>query len=105
MVYMISYSVKEFAAKLKKAREKKGLSQRALGAKVQLPQSHISKMEQGSIDFQLSTLLEVAWALDLDVMLVPRQYSSAVEAIQHIAKGDLSLPAYRLDDEEGEENV
>lgn len=96
---MVKYPVQEFASKLKKAREKLGLSQRALGAKVRLPQSHISKMEQGVIDFQLSTLLEVAWALELELMLVPRQYSMAVEAI---VKGKTSTPAYQLDDEEEE---
>lgn len=102
-ILMIKYPVQEFAAQLKKAREKKGLSQRALGAKVHLPQSHISKMEKGAIDFQLSTLLEVAWALELEVMLVPRQYSTAVKAIEQISKGDQQIPAYQLDDEEEED--
>lgn len=97
---MIKPIVKEFAKHLKKAREKKGFSQRELGAKVELPQSHISKMEQGAIDFQLSTLLEVASALDLEVLLVPRQYSSAVKVIDRIVKGERNIPMYRLDDEE-----
>ncbi|MCC6128076.1 MAG: helix-turn-helix transcriptional regulator [Chlamydiae bacterium] len=88
---------------IKKSPKKKGLSQRALGAKVHLPQSHISKMEQGAIDFQLSTLLEVAWALELEVMLVPRQYSMAVKAIEQIARGDEPKPVYQLDDEEEED--
>lgn len=100
---MLKYPVLEFAMQLKKAREKKGLSQRALGAKVHLPQSHISKMEQGAIDFQLSTLLEVAAALELEVMLVPLQYSTAVKAIEQIARGEEPKPAYQLDDEEEED--
>ncbi len=95
----MNYSVQEFAAKLKKAREKKGLSQRALGAKVGIPQSHISKMEQGVVDFQISTLIEMSRTLDLEVVLVSREHLSVVKAIQDPSWGTKSIPAYRLDDE------
>lgn len=98
----MNYSVQELAAKLKKAREKKGLSQRAFGAKIGIPQSHISKMERGIVDFQASTLIEMARTLDLEVVLVSREYVTAVEAIQHPFRGTESLPAYRLDHEEDE---
>ena len=96
----MNYSVQELAAKLKTARENKGLSQKALGAKIGIPQSHISKMEQGIVDFQVSTLIEMARALDLEPVLVPREFLSAVEAIQQVSRGTKSIPAYRLDEED-----
>lgn len=57
------------------------LSQRSLGERVGLPQSHISKIEGGAVDLKLSSLIELARALDLDVVLVPRKSLRAVEAI------------------------
>jgi transcriptional regulator with XRE-family HTH domain len=68
--------------RIKAAREQKGLSQRALGERVGLPQSHISKIESGSVDLQASSLLEIARALDLEVILVPRVTLPAIRAMQ-----------------------
>jgi transcriptional regulator with XRE-family HTH domain len=66
---------------LKSAREAKQLSQRAFGAKTGVPQSHISKIESGAVDPQLSTLIELARLLDLEVILVPRALVPAVQGI------------------------
>lgn len=66
---------------LKQARESKGLSQRELGARIAVPQSHISKIESGVVDLKASSLIEFARALDLEVMLVPRSLVPAVEAL------------------------
>ena len=67
---------------LKAARERKGLSQRALGDRVGLPQSHISKIETGAVDLQTSSLIEIARALDLELTLIPRSTLPAVRALQ-----------------------
>ena len=72
--------------RIKAAREQKGLSQRALGERVGLPQSHISKIESGSVDLQASSLLEIARALDLELTLVPRATLPAIRAIQQEAQ-------------------
>jgi transcriptional regulator with XRE-family HTH domain len=66
---------------LKQARLELGLTQRALGERVRLPQSHISKIEQGGVDLQLSSLTELARALELEVQLVPRHALPAVEGV------------------------
>ncbi len=66
---------------LKQARLTLGLTQRALGERVRLPQSHISKIEQGGVDLQLSSLTELARALELEVQLVPRHAVPAVEGV------------------------
>jgi HTH-type transcriptional regulator/antitoxin HipB len=95
-------SVQEIAAQIRRAREKRGLTQRALSAKVGIPQSHISKIEQGQVDLQISTLIEIARTLELEVVLVSRSYVSAVEAIQQGLNTDKAIPAYRLP--EGEDD-
>jgi transcriptional regulator with XRE-family HTH domain len=77
----MAYSTEQIAMSLRAAREAKGLSQRALSELVGVPQSHISKIENGAVDLRLSSLVEIARALDLEVMLVPRKNLSAVSTI------------------------
>lgn len=77
----MSYVTEHIARTLKKARENKGLSQRALSKKVGVPQSHISKIESGAVDLRLSSLIELARVLDLELALVPRKTVSAVQSI------------------------
>jgi transcriptional regulator with XRE-family HTH domain len=71
--------LQDIAASIKSARAAKSLTQRELGQRVGLPQSHISKIEKGAVDLQLSSLTEIARALDLEVKLVPRKALPAVE--------------------------
>ena len=77
----MDYSVSHWVGQLKLARKRKGLTQTELGKKVGLPQSYISKVEGGSIDIRLSSLLEMARALELEPMLVPRQLVPAVQSL------------------------
>lgn len=71
----------EITTTLKAAREAKSLSQRALAERAGVPQSHISRIESGRVDLRLSSLAELARALDLEVMLVPRKTVPAVKSI------------------------
>ena len=73
--------VAEISYSLKWARQAKGLSQRALAGLSGVPQSHISKIESGGVDLRLSSLVEIARALDLELVLVPRKGLSAVNSI------------------------
>jgi HTH-type transcriptional regulator / antitoxin HipB len=101
--------LRQIVATLIATRHRAGLSQRALGAKVGLAQSHISKIERAAVDPQVSNLLEIARALGLELMLIPTQLVPAVQALQREAArdsrrapsaidDDLTRPAYRLDD-------
>ena len=88
---------------LKEARIARGLSQAELGARVGLPQSHISRIEGGTVDVGLSTLLEVSRSLGLEPMAVPRALVPAVRALLRAGSQDGSpelRPAYALDDED-----
>jgi HTH-type transcriptional regulator / antitoxin HipB len=105
-------SLKPLATVLKDARQRKHLSQRELGARVGLPQSHISKIENAAVDLQASNLIEIARALDLELILLPRQLIPAARALQNLRDAPSSAtphsagvseppaPAYRLDEEE-----
>lgn len=100
MVYVIEYLAKA----LKKAREDKKLSQRALSRRVGIPQAQISKIENAAVDLKTSTLIELARALDLEVMLVPRKHVPAVTSVtgelqSNVFEVQPPKPAYTLDDE------
>lgn len=86
------YETEEIVARLKEARELKELSQRDLSALAGVPQAHISKIENGAVDTRLSSLVELARALDLEVMLVPRKLVPAVEAIVRSASAQAASP-------------
>lgn len=71
----------DIARALKDARRAAGLSQRDLAARIGMPQSHLSKIESGRVDAQVSTVIEIARALGHDLRLVPRQGIAILESI------------------------
>ncbi|GAB2712664.1 helix-turn-helix domain-containing protein [Halomonas garicola] len=77
----MSFATEHLAERLKAAREAKGLSQRALSKLSGVPQSHISKIESHAVDLRISSLVTLAHALELELMLVPRQALPAVRSV------------------------
>jgi transcriptional regulator with XRE-family HTH domain len=77
------YATDKLVEELREARHRQGLSQTELGRRVGLPQSHISKIEKGGSDLKLSSLIEIARALSLEVKLIPR---SALPIVENIAR-------------------
>lgn len=74
------YSLTPFAETIRQTRLQKGWTQRDLGARSRMPQAQISRFENGEVDPQVSTLVELARTLDLELQLVPRSAITAVEA-------------------------
>jgi transcriptional regulator with XRE-family HTH domain len=89
---IMNYANEAIIAALKTARETSGLSQRDLSAKAGVPQSHISKIESGGTDIRLSSLIELARALELELVLVPRHLVPAVEGVLRAAPTPQSDP-------------
>ena len=89
------YPTMELARVLSQARQDRGLTQRELGERLNLPQSHISKIERGKTDLRLSSLIEMARRLDLEVVLVPRQLLPALRTMTERG-GDEEHYLYRL---------
>ncbi|NBC47602.1 MAG: helix-turn-helix domain-containing protein [Gammaproteobacteria bacterium] len=87
------------ATQLKAAREAAGLNQRALAAMTGLQQGQLSRIETGAVDPRLSSVVEIARALELELVLVPRRSLLAVQAGLGI-KAEPGRPAYSLDDED-----
>ncbi len=89
------YSLEHIANALKEARNTKGWSQRELSARSRIAQPQISRFENGDVDMQLSSLIELARALDLDLQLVPRSAVQAVAAVMKEREGEAEEAALR----------
>ncbi len=99
------YAIEDLVGALRAVRKKKGINQTRLGQKVGLPQSHISKIESGAIDLKLSSLIEIARVLDLELMLVPRKLVPTVQSIlRRVKEGHPPITsvtsAYSLDEDD-----
>jgi transcriptional regulator with XRE-family HTH domain len=89
----------------RRARRKRGLSQVKLAAKLGLRQSQISDLERAAVDSRLSTVRDVARALDLELMLIPRTLIPTVEGLLRGARETLRRPLYSLDEPEHDGDV
>ncbi|HAY05945.1 MAG TPA: helix-turn-helix transcriptional regulator [Hyphomonas sp.] len=77
----MTYALSDIVESLKAARDRHGLTQRIFAERTGTTQARVSKIENGETDPRISTLIEFARALDLELMLVPRQHIPAVRAI------------------------
>lgn len=97
----MKYAIEHIATTLRSARRVKGLSQRALSRLSGVPQSHISRIERGAVDLRLSSLIELARLLDMELTLIPRKSVPAVNSVVRSTAGTRPpgrrvRPAYAL---------
>ena len=81
---------------LRQERKNMHMSQTELANRTSLSQNHISNIETGKIDPLSSTLIEIARALELEPVFVPRQMLAMIKA--QLARPDSRQPLYRPDD-------
>ncbi|MEN8133473.1 MAG: helix-turn-helix transcriptional regulator [Pseudomonadota bacterium] len=89
----MSYAIEHIGKTLRDAREARELSQRALSAMAGVPQSHISKIENGAVDLRVSSLVALARVLDLELVLVPRKATPAVQSIARSSAAPMKVAA------------
>src|SRR4051794_6989225 len=68
------------------------ISQRALSDRSGLTQAHISQIETGSLEPGLSSFINMARGLDLEVLLVPKKLLPAVQGILRQTSAEQSSP-------------
>jgi HTH-type transcriptional regulator / antitoxin HipB len=88
-----------------KARRNQKLSQADAGKKSGVGQAHWSRIENGTIDVRLSSMIDITRALGYELMLIPKELVPAVKAIlQSSLTQDFEedQPAYSLDDDDSE---
>jgi transcriptional regulator with XRE-family HTH domain len=85
----MSYATQALAADLKAARISKGMSQRDLSALAGLPQAQISRIEAAAVDLRATSLIALAHALDLELVLVPRKAFPVVASLVRQSRGQM----------------
>ena len=83
IVFQISLmtDITHITSALTEARKAKSWSQKELADRLNMRQSQISDIEAGKRNVRLSTLLDVARGVGLEVVLVPRPLLSAVSYV------------------------
>ena len=66
---------------LKKARRSRRMSQREMENRTGIRQSHLSRIENGLVDPMLSHAVQMARAVELEPVLVPRRALAAVSGL------------------------
>jgi transcriptional regulator with XRE-family HTH domain len=95
-------TLRDLAQRLKEARERRGLSQRRLAELSGFHQTQLSRVESGH-DVRLSTLIDAARLVGLEVMLVPRELHATIQSLvmpQGSDQARLERPLYSLEEDE-----
>lgn len=82
------------SAPLKARRQALGLTQQDVAERSGLKQTNYSKIEQGKTDPRYTTLQEVARALSLELMLVPRELIDTVNALTDRSRSAEEKPLF-----------
>ena len=88
----MGYKSEDLIREIRDRRTDAGLSQRALAARSGLTQAHISQIETGTLEPGLSSFIDMARALDLEIMLVPKKFLPAVQGILRQTSTEQSTP-------------
>jgi transcriptional regulator with XRE-family HTH domain len=88
----MSYKSEDLIREIRDRRADVGISQRALAARSGLTQAHISQIETGALEPGLSSFIDMARALGLEIMLVPKKFLPAVQGILRQTSTEHSTP-------------
>jgi len=103
----MAIAIEPLAHRLRTIRLAKGMRQAELSKLTGVPQAQISRIEANAVDLRVSSLVNLAHALDMEVMLVPRQTLPAVQSVIRQLSGASRFelnepkPAYTLEDGDG----
>ena len=88
----MGYKSEDLIREIRGRRTDAGVSQRALAARSGLTQAHISQIETGTLEPGLSSFIDMARALDLEILLVPKKFLPAVQGILRQTPTEQSSP-------------
>jgi len=95
----MGYKSEHLVGQVREVREAFGLSQRALSDRTGQTQSHISQIESGKMEPGLASFIDMARALDLEVVLVPKKLLPAINGLMRAqATPDMRIHAGQPND-------
>jgi transcriptional regulator with XRE-family HTH domain len=92
--------LKELGLRLRKARLAAGLSQEQIAQRANISRPRYRDIETGAAAARATTLVNVARALGLEMMLIPQAMVPAVQSMLQPADDDDDRPAFMSDVEE-----
>lgn len=92
-------ALKELGQTLKRAREQRKQTQHELASHSSFQQAQIARAETGA-DIRVSTLIELARALGLELKLLPQALVPAIDALLRNESSQDERPLYALDEGE-----
>ncbi|MGI4748054.1 MAG: helix-turn-helix domain-containing protein [Janthinobacterium lividum] len=98
----MAQSVNVLGSSLSTQRKRTGRTQTEIAASLGMAQAQVSRIEQGN-DARVSTIQDIASALGLEIMLVPKTLSNTVRALIDAEHGKpvpaQDTPRWSLEDE------
>ena len=101
---MEKYSIIPLVKLLADARKRADVSQDELGRQLGLAQSYISAIESGKRDLRLSSFVELARAVGLEVMVIPASMVPTVRALTGACDAPARRSLYASDSDENEDD-
>jgi len=84
----------EIHTQLRDARRTLGLSQASLAKRLRMTQAQVSDIEKGKVTPRLTSAIELARALDMELILVPRNRLPIIDAV---LSGQGDAPLWQID--------
>ena len=84
----------EIHTQLRDARRTLGLSQADLAKRLRMTQAQVSDIEKGKVTPRLTSAIELARALDMELILVPRNRLPIIDAV---LSGQGEAPLWQID--------
>jgi len=94
--------LKELGLRFRKARVAAGLSQEQIALRANISRPRYRDIETGAAAARATTLVNVARALGMEMMLIPQALVPAIQSMLQPAAGDDDRPAFTSDVEEEE---
>jgi transcriptional regulator with XRE-family HTH domain len=92
-------TLRDLGRRLKRARQELNRTQREFATDSNYQQAQIARAEGGA-DIRVSTLIELARALGLELMLVPRSLTPTIDALIQSDSPTEERPLYTLEKDE-----
>lgn len=91
--------IKTITEALAASRQRAGLSQETIAGRAGLRQAYLSKIERAKIDPRLSTVMDIARAENLELMLIPAEIVPAVRALIGTGPAPEDRPLFSIEPE------
>lgn len=99
----MKHQIQNLIGSIVAARKARNISQSEMARKLGMPQSYLSRLESGKLDVRLSSLVDVARFLGLEIVLIPNTMIPTVESLTKAeTTADSQRPLYNIEDIESE---